>query len=283
MRNNTPSNTLHSRGLTVTYAGQEQPIHALRAVDVTLRAGEITAVIGESGSGKTTLARAFLNALPASARVTHESLALPQRIAFVQQEAAASLHPLLSIGEQITDMLVVRHRTTRKRASRRTLRIEARLLLESLELKPGAEFFRRFPHQLSGGQAQRASLARALAMDAELLIADEPTSQLDLVTQAEAVKLIHRLTKEQGMYTLFITHRLPLVAEIADTVMVLHEGHVVEHGKVADVWTNPQHGYTKALLQRMARMGGEVPRGPRALDGEWPHNAGIAGRDVEHV
>lgn len=250
-------------GLNVSYETSDEPVHALRDIHFQMHSGEIVAVVGESGSGKTTLARALLAGLPANARVEYKQFDVPQRIAFVQQEAVVSLHPLFSIGKQISDIVAAFEKDQGTKPKRQHVRAATYQLLEQLHLQPAEQFYNRFPHQLSGGQAQRASLARALALQAHLLIADEPTSHLDLVTQAEAVKLLYRVAKQHGMGTLFITHRLPLVAEIADTVIVLHEGRIVECGKVIDVWQNPQHTYTKSLLFQMRQLQKESETTPR--------------------
>lgn len=252
---------LQIRRLSVTYKDSSRSVRALQDVDLRLHPGEITAIVGESGSGKTTLARTLLGALPSSAVVSYDELHLPRRIAFVQQEPIASLHPLLPVGTQIAHVLAAR-RGTRRRVRGETLR-----LLERLRLLPAEQFFRRYPHQLSGGQAQRITVARALALEAELIVADEPTSQLDLVTQAEVAKLLYTMTRELNAYTLFITHRLSLVAEIADYVVVLYEGNVVEQGPVINVWSAPRHDYTRTLLDEMQRLSGDgIAADPKRKD-----------------
>lgn len=247
-RDGKPNKRLIISDLNVTYRGSSDVV-ALQNVSVCLSAGEIKAVVGESGSGKTTLARTLLSALPPSASVRFRSLELPERVAFIQQEAVASLHPLLSVGMQISDILAARRRVRLARVKEDVYR-----MFEQLGLVPAGEFFHRYAHQLSGGQAQRVSIARALALQAELIVADEPTSQLDLITQADAVRLLYQMTKRLSAATLLITHRLPLVAEMADSVIVLHEGTVVERGPVSDVWRAPRHWHTQKLLDNVNEL-----------------------------
>ncbi|HHT26371.1 MAG TPA: ABC transporter ATP-binding protein [Firmicutes bacterium] len=233
--------------LTVTYRRRTHTSAAseliLCSVSLGLNRGQVTAVIGESGSGKTTLAQAFLGALPTFAVATYAQRRLPERLGFIQQEAHASLHPTVKVGEQVNDVLATAQGLSPTAA--RTLTLS---LFNELGLTPAEQLYDRYAHQISGGQAQRIALARALAMNAELLIADEPTSQLDMVAQAEAVKAIDKITRERGLSTLFVTHNLALVAELADWVLVLKEGQAVEWGAVLDVWHKPQHPYTKQLI-----------------------------------
>lgn len=255
----TASDGLLIRQLSVSYVGSAGSVPALRDVSLQLHPGEVTAIVGESGSGKTTLARTLLRALPRSAAVTYDALPQPASAAFIQQEPLASLHPLQTIGRQITDIVVavqMKEEAASMRSARRGARKKTLQLLERLQLQPARQYYDRYPHELSGGQAQRVAVARALALRAELIVADEPTSQLDLVTQAEVAALLWRMTKELGACTLFVTHRLPLVAEIADRVAVLHNGVVVETGTVKDVWRAPRHEHSRALLREMTRLSG---------------------------
>lgn len=252
-----PSGELNIRNLHVGYATASGSVPALRGVSLTLQPGEVTAVIGESGSGKTTLARTLLGALPRSASVTYDDVPKPRTAAFVQQEPLASLHPLKTIGRQIEDIVAAVETQTRAVSPRlpKGLARERTLhLLDRLQLQPAGQYYDRYPHELSGGQVQRVAVARALALRAELIVADEPTSQLDLVTEAEVAALLFHMTKELGACTLFVTHRLPLVAEIADRVAVLHDGVIVETGTVHDVWERPRHEHTRALLREMTRL-----------------------------
>jgi ABC-type glutathione transport system ATPase component len=220
-----------------------EPEQILYSVSLGLNKGQVTAVIGESGSGKTTLAQALLGVLPPYAVVTYTQRHIPERLGFIQQEATASLHPTVKVGEQVNDVLATTHGIEASVARAQTLS-----LFHELGLVPAEQIYERYAHQLSGGQAQRIALARTLAMDAALLIADEPTSQLDMIAQADAIIAIDKVTRERQLSTLFVTHNLAVVAELADWVLVLKEGQAIEWGAVRDVWQKPQHPYTKQLL-----------------------------------
>ncbi len=253
-------------GLSVTYRLRRGVVTALRDASIRLRRGRVTAVVGESGSGKSTLARALARNLPANAHVTVQAEQLPRRVAYLQQEAHASLHPMVKVGEQVNDVLAA---ATGRRP--KETRRGCHELLNTLGLRPTEEVYGRYAHQVSGGQAQRLALARAVAMGAELLVADEPTSQLDLLSQAEAVRLIHEVTAARHMCTLFVTHDLALVAEVATDVVVMRDGVVIEDGSVSDVWRSPCHPYTRRLLAEV--QAGEFGSGQisdcRLQEGGW--------------
>ena len=227
----------------VAYHRGSDATNVLRGVGIGVNRGQITALIGASGGGKTTLARAMAGLLPTQARATIGQARLPRKFGFVQQEAAASLHPLRPVGMQIEDIIAAR-RGKRSRIHRaETLR-----LFEEIGLQPAEHYYRQYAHRLSGGQKQRAAIARAIASKAELVIADEPTSQLDLITQADVIQVMYRAMRRHDMGLLLITHDLRLVAEVADWVAVLHRGELVEFGAVDAVWQAPHHAYTKELL-----------------------------------
>jgi ABC-type glutathione transport system ATPase component len=226
--------------LSVSYQVRNRSIVALHPLDMALAAGEIVAIIGASGSGKSSLARALLGILPHNARMDGLWRVCPQRSAFVQQEARASLHPLLRVERQLHDVLRAQG------VSRATTRREIAALLDSVGI--GSEVARRYPHTLSGGEAQRIALARALASRPALLVADEPTSALDVVVQAEIMRLIVALARQHSLAVLLITHDLALVAEMADRVVVLCDGVAVETGSVGHIFTVPQHPATRQLL-----------------------------------
>lgn len=288
MRLNRSIDVTHSdffvQGLDVTYCRGTERIPAVQDAGLGFDRGRVTVIIGESGSGKTTVARALTGMLsPEQALVSYRSARLPARTALVQQEPHAGLHPLIPIGEQIADCAAARahgsasargnrheHDNTRARrtpdargihdtrGNGQTRRTDsspvhtALKLLEELGLTPPGLFYPRYAHALSGGQAQRAVLARALAMESELLVADEPTSQLDLVAQAEAVRLIGSLAA-RGLAVCYITHDLPLASEIGSTAAVLFQGRIVEQGPLERVWDRPVHEYTQKLLGEMTK------------------------------
>ncbi len=255
-------------------AGADRP-NAVADVDLVLRPGKVTCLIGESGSGKSLVARAVLGLLPGphvrvrGGRILFEGQDLVAagearmrevrgaEIAMIFQEPMTALNPLHRVGRQIDEVLRIH---TRLDAKARRARVLA--LMESVHLPEPARMVRSFPHQLSGGQRQRAMIAMALALDPRLLIADEPTTALDVTTQAQILHLIRELQREHGTAVLFITHDFGVVADIADEVAVLQRGTLVERGPVASVLGAPTHPYTKALLAAVPKLSAPPARAP---------------------
>ena len=240
--------------------------HALDGISLDLFAGEIICVVGESGSGKSMCAHALLGLLPDS--VTTESgeilfegqdlLKLDdagwramrgRRIAMVFQEPMTALNPLMRIGDQIMEMFEAHDLLTPKQRRQKALDLTREVGLPDPE-----RIVRAYPHQLSGGQRQRTVIAMALALEPAVLVADEPTTALDVTTQAQILKLIRDLQRRRNMAVMFITHDFGVVADIADRVVVLRHGQVVEQGAAEAVLTRPQHAYTKALLAAVPSM-----------------------------
>ena len=234
--------------------------YAVDSVSFDLTAGKLLCVVGESGSGKSMCAHALMGLLPDT--VTSEAgeiafdgqnlLTLDEeawialrgrRIAMVFQEPMTALNPLMRIGEQIAEMFEAHNLLTPK--ERRT---KALSLAREVGLPDPERVVRAYPHQLSGGQRQRAMIAMALALEPAVLVADEPTTALDVTTQAQILKLIRNLQRNRNMAVMFITHDFGVVADIADQVVVLRHGKVVEEGPASAVFNEPQHDYTKALL-----------------------------------
>ncbi len=232
---------------------------AVRGVSLGVAPGETHAIVGESGSGKSATALSILRLNPSQARLSgrisfegQDLLALPDRdlrrirgrdIAMIFQEPMVSLNPVLRIGVQVGEALR-RHRGLRGRAARdETIRLLAKVRLPLPET-----LVDRYPHNLSGGQRQRVMIAMAIASRPKLLIADEPTTALDVTIQAEILDLLEGLKQELGMSMLFITHDLGLVARYADRVSVMHAGEIVEHGATGDILARPSHPYTRGLL-----------------------------------
>ncbi|WP_445490121.1 ABC transporter ATP-binding protein [Rhodopseudomonas sp. RCAM05734] len=245
--------------------GAERP-YAVNGISIDLIPGEIVCVVGESGSGKSMCAHALMGLLPDSVRTETGAILLEgkdllkldedgwrdvrgRRIAMVFQEPMTALNPLMRIGEQMMEMFEAHGLLTPK-----ARRAKALGLAREVGLPDPERIVRAYPHQLSGGQRQRAMIAMALALEPAVLVADEPTTALDVTTQAQILKLIRDLQRRRNMAVMFITHDFGVVADIADRVVVLRHGQVVEEGSAAEVLTRPQHAYTKALLAAVPSM-----------------------------
>jgi peptide/nickel transport system ATP-binding protein len=269
---------LEVRGLTV-HVGRVEVIHG---ISFALDAGQRTGLIGESGSGKTLTALALMGLLPDGLTATgsvlyrgQNLLALPERdlcrirgdrLAMVFQEPMTALNPVMNIGDQVAEPLRVHRAYSRGQA-----RQEALHALQKVHLPDAAEKLNAFPHQLSGGQRQRAMIAMATACSPEVLIADEPTTALDVTVQAQILRLLVELVEAGGASLLLITHDLPVVANVCQRVLVLYGGHIVESGSVEDVFERPRHPYTRALLDAIPPLDEEVPnRKLKAIPGSVP-------------
>jgi oligopeptide/dipeptide ABC transporter ATP-binding protein len=247
--------------LRVDYVVGDRRVPALREVTFQLSAGEAVGILGESGCGKSTLARAIMGLLPGAAVVSgsirlrgDELLGLsdhalqPVRgveISIVDQEPALALNPVLRIGQQVMDVL-----RAHPARIRHTAEADARAILDATGLG-GDEFFRAFPHQLSGGQRQRVGIAQAVACRPALLIADEPTSSLDAVTQTEILPLLRRLREQMKLAVLLISHDPSVLGAVCDRVLVMYAGRVVEQGTLSEIYHDPFHPYTRGLVSLM--------------------------------
>ncbi len=264
-------------------------LHAVSDVSFALGAGECLGVVGESGSGKSATILAMLGLLPPTARCHGRvllegqdlsALAEPERrrarglaVGVVFQEATSALNPLFSIGYQIMEPMRAHLGMRRAAATRR-----AAELLELVGIAEPQVRLGDFPHQFSGGQRQRITIAMALACNPRILIADEPTTALDVTVQAQILALIRRLRAELGMAVIWVTHDLGVIAGLADRVLVMYAGRVVEHGATGELLGDPQHPYTRALLDAVPS-----PRTPRAelraIAGQPPAPAARPPRD----
>ncbi len=252
---------LQVRELSVTFGAGANAVDAVKRVSFDIARGETVALVGESGSGKSVTALSVLQLLPypmarhptGSIRFQGQELVgaaagellkvRGNRVSMIFQEPMTSLNPLHTIERQVNEVLILHKRLTREAARRRTLE-----LLEQVGIPDAAKRLDAYPHQLSGGQRQRVMIAMALANEPDLLIADEPTTALDVTIQAQILKLLKSLQSRYGMALLFITHDLGIVAKIADRVCVMTKGEIVEQGPVAEVFGRPKHAYTQHLL-----------------------------------
>ncbi len=260
---------LRVAGLTVALPPSADRALALDAVSFDLSAGEILCVVGESGSGKSVTASAIMGLLAPGLAVTAGEIALGgavlrgdawralrgRRIGMVFQEPMTALNPLMRVGAQIAEMWRVHTDYSRAEIAARSLRA-----LEEVGIPDPPGALRAYPHELSGGQRQRVMIAMALALEPEVLICDEPTTALDVTTQAQVLALIRAMQARRGTAVLFITHDFGVVAEIADRVAVMQRGVIVEQGSAADVLRAPQHPYTRALLAAVPALLAPPPR-----------------------
>ncbi|MFO7765930.1 MAG: ABC transporter ATP-binding protein [Pelovirga sp.] len=242
-------------------------LKAVDGVSFHIDQGETLALVGESGCGKSMTALSILRLLPEPGRIVggevhldgRDLLHLPEieirrirgnDISMIFQEPMTSLNPVLQIGDQIAEVLQLH-----QGASRREALAQAAAALTQVGISDTAQRLRDYPHQLSGGQRQRVMIAMALACDPKLLIADEPTTALDVTIQAQIMDLLLKLKQQRQMATLLITHDLGIVATNADRVAIMYAGEIIEMGRVAEIFSNPLHPYTRGLLQCVPRLG----------------------------
>ena len=238
----------------------KEPIPIVKGVSFDVKPGQVVALIGESGSGKTTISLASLGytkpglyfsggeaLLQGEDMVTLPSEEKRERrgehVAYLAQSAAATFNPALKINEQVTESAVLHGHMTQEEANKR-----ARELYEALELPEPDRIGGRYPHQVSGGQLQRLMAAMALVEKPSLLVLDEPTTALDVTTQIEVLKAFKKVIHEEGSAAIYVTHDLAVVAQIADHIVVLYSGEIMEQGPVNQIIENPQHAYTKRLM-----------------------------------
>ena len=295
------SAVLEVRDLSVTFRQDGAEVHAVKHVSFDVGKGETVALVGESGSGKSVTALSTVALLPDSATIRgsiryegSEMVGAAERelrrvrgndISFIFQEPMTSLNPLHTIEKQIGESLAEHQGLVGEKARARTLELLRKVGISDPETRLGA-----YPHQLSGGQRQRVMIAMALANGPDLLIADEPTTALDVTIQAQILELLAELKESEGMSLLFITHDLGIVRRIADRVCVMQAGEIVEQGPTAEIFEAPKHPYTKKLLAAEAAGGPDpVPEGAEeivrtdALRIWFPIQRGLLRRTVGHV
>jgi oligopeptide/dipeptide ABC transporter ATP-binding protein len=279
---------LDVRGLTTHYVSARgtRVTRAVEDVSFTLRDGETLGIVGESGSGKTTLALSLLRLLPPAARTIAGAIRFEgedllakresemrhirgKRIAMILQDPMASLNPLFTIGDQVGEPLRVHEGASRRGAWER-----ARELLGAVRISAPNARVRNYPHELSGGMRQRIVGAIAISCGPRLLIADEPTTSLDVTIQAQYLSLLRELQRAQGLALIFITHNLGIVARMCDTVAVMYAGRLIESGPVRRIFDQPAHPYTRALLESIPRLTDTDAR-LTAIDGQPPDPASL--------
>lgn len=271
------SNILEIKRLTVEYKVPEGVIKALDKIDLYVKKGEILAIVGESGSGKTTLAHSIARLLPKNARIVEGSIIFHTRkgpidltkiseeemrkirgsmIGMVFQDPMTYLNPVMKISDQIIEGLISHKKISKKDAEAKTLD-----LLKKLRI-PNPEYVAKsYPHQLSGGMKQRVIIAMAMINQPDLLIADEPTSALDVTVQAEILELFKELRKEYGVTIIIITHDLGVAVRIADRIVIMYAGKIMEIGDVREVFKQPLHPYTQGLLGSILSISENVRKG----------------------
>jgi peptide/nickel transport system ATP-binding protein len=274
-------NVLDVRDLRVEYVTEQGPVPAVRGVDVDIAEGETLGLAGESGCGKSTIAHAILRLLPDGTRISgqvrldgEDVLGMSfgrlravrwNEAAIVFQGAMHALNPVRRVGDQIAEAVRIHAPSTGEREIAR--RVDH--LIERVGLPTGRG--RDYPHELSGGQRQRVMIAMALACDPRLLIADEPTTALDVMVQAQVLSLVQTLQRELGIALLFITHDLSVLAEVCDRIAVMYAGRVIEIGPASRVFGEPAHPYTRALAAAFPQIGDPADRGaPAGLGGDPP-------------
>jgi peptide/nickel transport system ATP-binding protein len=271
---------LSIRDLTVTYHTQSGPVPAVRGVDLEVNKGEVLGLAGESGCGKSTIVNAVLRLVPPKTKVTGEVLLNGEdvlgmkagrlravrwsAISVVFQGAMHALNPVQRIGDQISEAIIIHTKAGEKEAL-----VRAGALLEQVGLP--ARRLRDYPHELSGGQKQRVMIAMALACSPDLVIADEPTTALDVMVQAQVLQLLKELQRELGLAMLFITHDLSVLVEVSDRLAIMYAGKIVEEGPAVPVFSDPKHPYTRALSGAFPQIGDRTFRmAPSGLPGDPP-------------
>ncbi|TKB97784.1 ABC transporter ATP-binding protein [Pedobacter cryophilus] len=250
---------LQIKDLNIHFKTEEGNFHAVKNISIKINKGEIVGLVGESGSGKSVTSLAIMRLLEKNASISGQVLfddlnllTLTEKemqkfrgnqIGMIFQEPMTSLNPVLKCGSQVAESILLHQKTNQKIAKEKTIQ-----LFKEVKLPNPEEVFNKYPHELSGGQKQRVMIAMALACDPELLIADEPTTALDVTVQKSILELLLKLKTERNMSLIFISHDLGVIGEIADRILVMYKGEIVEEGLIKDVFIHPQHAYTKGLL-----------------------------------
>ena len=274
---------LDVKDLRTVFRTRTQEVHAVNSVSFSLKPGELLGVVGESGSGKSVTVMSLIGLLPSPPAEVRDGQVLfgdqdllkcdaaslrairGARIGFIFQDPMTSLNPVFTVGFQLMEPLL-KHMGMSKRQARQ----RAQELLELVHIPDARQRLKDYPHQFSGGMRQRVMIAIALACGPQVLIADEPTTALDVTIQAQILELVKELRQKLGMAIIWITHDLGVIAGIADRVMVMYGGQIVEHAPVRELFGNPQHPYTRALLRTIpSKHGARIDR-LRVIEGQPP-------------
>src|SRR5215216_6603371 len=286
---------LEIKDLRVSFPLDEGTVRAVEGVNLTLRRGEVLGVVGESGCGKSITAHSVLRIIPPPGQIDNGQILFHppgasgasgngvidlahlnptgsairnirgKDIAMIFQEPMSSFSPVHTIGSQIMEAILLHQPVTEAQARQQTIE-----LLRLVGISGAEQRVDNYPHQFSGGMRQRAMIAMALSCNPSLLIADEPTTALDVTIQAQILELMRGLQKELGMAVMFITHNLGVIAQIADTVAIMYLGQVVEYGPVREILRNPKHPYTVDLLRAVPRLGKTAGQRLVAIEGSIP-------------
>ena len=261
-----PRNILEINNLTTEFINDKRSIKAVNRVSFSIKEGEIVGVVGESGSGKSVTSLSAMGLIPSPpGKITHGEILFTtsdgttvdttqisaeslrkirgNEMSMIFQEPMTSLNPVFSCGDQVAEAIVLHQDIGKQEAKNKTIQ-----LFKKVKLPRPETIFNQYPHQLSGGQKQRVMIAMAISCNPKLLIADEPTTALDVTVQKTILELLVELQEETNMGILFITHDLGVIAELADKVVVMYQGKVVEQGTASEVFNNPKHPYTKGLI-----------------------------------
>ena len=287
---------LEIKDLKISFPLDEGAVRAVEGVNLTVRRGEVVGVVGESGCGKTVTAQSVLRIIPPPGRIDNGQILFRtsatatevgadgmidiarlnptgrqirqirgKEIAMIFQEPMSSFSPVHTVGSQVIEAIQLHQTVTREQARQKSIE-----LLRLVGISGAEQRVDNYPHQFSGGMRQRAMIAMALSCNPALLIADEPTTALDVTIQAQILDLIRGLQKRLGMAVMFITHNLGVIAQIADTVAIMYLGQVVEYGPVREILRNPKHPYTTDLLRAVPRLGKTKGQRLVAIEGNIP-------------
>ena len=274
---------LDVRGLKTVFRTRGGEIHAVNSVSFHLKRGEVLGVVGESGSGKSVTMMSLIGLLPSPPaeirggevmlgdrdllKISAEDLRQVRgaKVGFIFQDPMTSLNPVFTVGMQIMEPLREHMGMDKKQAEARAVE-----LLDLVGIPDAAKRLKSYPHQFSGGMRQRVMIAIALACNPDVLIADEPTTALDVTIQAQILELVKELRIKLGMAIIWITHDLGVIASIADRVLVMYGGQVAEHGPVKDLFANPRHPYTRALLKTIPSISGTREARLQVIEGQPP-------------